>query len=92
MKVFTNIMKVLTALATVAGIVYVIATYGDKIVAWAKKLLRCGKRGCCRMEDFEDEAFADEAVEEEAPVEEAAAEEIPADENVVQADEADFEG
>ena len=39
MKVFSAVVKVLTALAAVAGAVYVIATYGDKIVAWAKGLM-----------------------------------------------------
>ena len=33
-----NIVKILTALAAVAGAVYIIATYGEKIVAWAKQL------------------------------------------------------
>ena len=52
MKLFAGIMKLLAALAAVAGIVYVIATYGDKIVAWAKKLLNieccCDDcEGCC---------------------------------------------
>ena len=32
-------LKILTALAAIAGAVYVIATYGDKIVAWAKKIM-----------------------------------------------------
>jgi xanthosine utilization system XapX-like protein len=32
-------MKILSALAAVVGIVYVVATYGDKIVQWAKNLL-----------------------------------------------------
>ena len=32
-------LKVLSALAAVAGVVYVVATYGDKIVAWAKNIL-----------------------------------------------------
>lgn len=45
MKAFSVIAKVVAALAAVAGIVYVIATYGDKIVAWAKNLL--GKGCCC---------------------------------------------
>lgn len=45
MKTFNVIAKVVAALAAVAGIVYVVATYGDKIVAWAKKLL--GKGCCC---------------------------------------------
>lgn len=45
MKTFSVIAKVVAALAAVAGVVYVVATYGDKIVAWAKKLL--GKGCCC---------------------------------------------
>lgn len=45
MKTFSVIAKVVAALALVAGIVYIIATYGDKIVAWAKKML--GKGNCC---------------------------------------------
>jgi len=52
MKVFSTIMKIVAALAAVAGIVYVIATYGDKIVAWAKKLL--GKCPCCCEDDCDD--------------------------------------
>ena len=45
MKIAGTIIKVVIALAAIAGIVYVAATYGDKIVAWAKKLLGYGK--CC---------------------------------------------
>jgi len=46
MKTF---LKVLAALVAIAGIVYVIATYGDKIVTWAKKLLSnlCWEDCCC---------------------------------------------
>lgn len=39
MKAFWTIMKILAVLAAIAGIVYIIAAYGDKIVAWARKLL-----------------------------------------------------
>ena len=82
MKIFGNVMKILAALATIAGAVYLIATYGDKIVAWAKKLLNCscccGEEECCCGE----EECCCEEVAEEAPVEEAAAEEV--------ATEADF--
>ena len=46
MKVVNTITKILVALAAVAGAVYVIATYGEKIVAWAKNLLNCCG-GCC---------------------------------------------
>ena len=41
MKTFGIIAKIVAALLAVAGAVYVIATYGDKIVAWAKGLIPC---------------------------------------------------
>ena len=51
MKTVGTILKILAALAAIAGIIYVIATYGDKIVAWAKKLLsRCPC--CCDRRGF----------------------------------------
>ena len=77
MKIFGTIAKIVVALAAVAGLVYVAATYGDKIVAWAKKVLGICK-GCCEGDVIIDEA--DEVVIEEAPVEEPVA------------TEADFEG
>ena len=98
MKIFTNILKILTALAAVAGAVFVIATYGDKIVAWAKKLLNCtctcecDEESACECDgecacECEAECACEEACEcEEAPAEEPAAEEV------VVAEEADFEG
>lgn len=93
MKVFSTIVKIVAALAAVAGIVYVVATYGDKIVAWAKKLL--GKLECCCCGDEDcccdgecccddecccecDDECCEEAAEEAAPAAEA--------------EEADFEG
>ena len=45
MKVFSTIVKIAVALAAIAGVVYICATYGDRIVAWAKKTLRLD--GCC---------------------------------------------
>ena len=51
MKIVSIVLKVLTALAAIAGVVYVIATYGDKIVAWAKNLL--GKFCCDECADCE---------------------------------------
>ena len=70
-----TILKVLSALAAIAGAVYVIATYGDKIVAWAKKIVAscpCCSEACkCACESESDtEAPAEEAPAEEAPVEE----------------------
>lgn len=95
MKAFSAIVKIVAALATIAGIVYVIATYGDKLVAWAKELLRkfdycadcdCNCDGACTCED-DCTCCACEASDEEAPAEEPAA-----DEEEVVAAEADFEG
>lgn len=99
MKAFAIIAKVLTALAAIAGVVYIIATYGDKIVAWAKNLLNrdacagceCNVDGECTCEcECDDcdccDCECDECeceCEEEAAVE---TEEAPA------AEEADFEG
>ena len=86
-------IKILTALAAVAGAVYVIATYGDQIVAWAKKVLAAMPK-CPSCEEAET---VEEAVEEEVPVPEAAVEEEPAVEVTIEvaaepvAEEADFE-
>lgn len=77
MKVWNAIWKTILALAAVAGIVYVLAKYGDKIVTWCKKILGLCK-GCCEGEVIIEEA-------EDTPVEEAPAEEVIATEN-------DFEG
>ena len=99
MKVFANVMKVLTALAAVAGAVYVIATYGEQIVAWAKKMLAAFPCPKCEEEEVPvEEAAVEEAPAEEAPaaeevpVVEVPAEEVPAAaETEPVAEEADFE-
>ena len=96
MKVFNIVMKIVVALAAVAGAVYLAATYGDRIVAWAKKTLggcKCSDCECdcdCDCEcDGECECCCDETAEE--VVEEEAAE-APAEEGEVVAAEGDFEG
>ena len=94
MKAVKIIAKILVALAAIAGVVYVIATYGNQIVAWCKKVLAslpcCKDKETCNAEvvEAEAEAVAEEAAEEEAPVEVVeAVEEAPAD----AADETEFE-
>lgn len=94
MKAVNVIIKIVVALAAIAGIVYLAATYGDKIVAWAKKML--GKIGCCCC-DGECECqcdcqcdCCDEAEELTEEITEEAAEE-PAEEAPVAAEQ-DFEG
>ena len=95
MKIFANIVKILTALAAVAGAIYVVATYGDQIVAWAKKVwasLPCPK---CEeaevVEEFvaeESESAAEEVAAEEVPVEEPA--EVVVEDNEPVAEDSDF--
>ena len=96
MNCFKTVIKILTALAAIAGVIYIIATYGDKIVAWAKKLLNCScccgdeecccEGECCCDEDCccegECECCCEEAPAEETPV----AEEAPAEEVASEAD------
>ena len=98
MKTFNIIIKIVAALAAIAGAVYLLATYGDKIVAWAKKLLdSCPCKCNCDIEDCADcdcqadcpcAEVDDEEIEveiEEAPVaEEAPVEEAPAEEVVIE--------
>ena len=102
MKAFTIIMKVLVALAAVAGAVFVIATYGDKIVAKAKELLhRCHHcDGClCDDDDIEQEdkiiimkngtiKVPADAVEEDDVPAEAAEEDCACDAPAEEAEEA----
>lgn len=101
MKTFNTVMKFLAVLAAVAGAIYVIAAFGDKIVAWAKRVI-----GCCPwdegMEETEEPKAAEEtpaeeaapAAEEAAPAAEAPAEEpkAAAEDNAPVASEEDFEG
>ena len=98
------VLKILTALAAIAGIVYVIATYGDKIVAWAKKILascpccndtcecECEGEGECKCggECKCAEEAAEEEVAEEPVAAEAPVEEIVIEENEPVASEEDF--
>lgn len=89
MKAFKVIAKIVVALAAIAGVVYVVATYGDRIVAWARGLLNrcncccdCDCEDCdceCDCEDCECECTCDCACEEVA-------------EDAVTAEQADFEG
>ena len=50
MKSFYTILKILAVIAAIVGIIFLIATYGDKIVAWFKRLL--GKKRF--QDDFEE--------------------------------------
>ena len=95
-----TVLKLLTALAAIAGTVYVIATYGDKIVAWAKKILaacpccndtcECECEGECKCDGeckCEEEGECKCECAEEAPAEEPVAEETPVEEVVIEENE-----
>lgn len=88
MKVFGIIVKIAVALAAVAGIVYLAATYGDRVVAWAKGLLKgkccCCEDGECTCEEGECTCDCDEEVTVEVVEVEPAAEPVVT--------EGDFEG
>ena len=65
MKVFNLIWKIVVAVAAVAGIVYVVINYGDKISAWFKKHFGC--YCCCDCDcDCECDCDCDCDCEEDA--------------------------
>lgn len=80
MNKFNTFLKVISALAAVVGAVYIVATYGDKIVAWAKRLLGCDSTPIATFHYTTDEVkqeeqpAAEEKAEEDAPVTEETAE------------------
>ena len=80
MKAVNTIIKILAAMAAIAGVIYIIATYGEQIVAWCKKTLESfPKCPCCEAVEAEEEAAEEAEVVEAEPV----AEEIPVEEVVV---------
>ena len=83
MKTTKIIANILVTLAAIAGAVYVIATYGEQIAAWCKKIL--ASLPCC-CNDVEVEVEAEPVVEEAAEEIAEAVEEI-----VEEVAEADFE-
>ena len=88
MKTVNTLIKLLSALAAVAGAVYIIATYGEQITAWAKKMLASLPQcPCCKDDAAEEETPVEEAPAEEAPAEEPAAVEVPVEAPVAPAEE-----
>ena len=95
MKTAKFIAKIVVALAAVAGAVYVVATYGEQIVAWCKKIL--ASLPCCNCKctcDCEGECTCDgectceckDTIEEVVEAEIPEAEEAPAEETVAEED------
>ena len=63
MKTTKLIANILVTLAAIAGAVYVIATYGEQIAAWCKKIL--ASLPCCGN-DVEVEVVEETEAAEEA--------------------------
>ena len=95
MKTTKLIAKIVVGLAAVAGAVYIVATYGEKIVAWCKNLL--ASLPCCNCKctcDCEGECTCDgectceckDTIEEVVEAEIPEAEEAPAEETVAEED------
>ena len=86
MKAVNTIIKILTALAAVAGVIYIVATYGEQIVAWCKKTLESFPK--CPFCEADEEEIVEEAAEAaEAEEAEPVAEEIPVEEVAVSDEE-----
>lgn len=87
MKALKFVMSVLAVLAAIAGVVFVVVRYGDKIVEWMKRMWARlnGLCDCCCDEDCCCCCDEDCCCEEECCCEEA---EAPAEE--VTATEGDF--
>ena len=101
MKVFSIIAKLFAVLATAVGAIVLLATYGEKIVAWCKKTMDSfieivdDEEDELDDEDVEVEVEVSEEIEDAEPVEEVLVELADEAEEVIEevvADEADFEG
>ena len=101
MKVFSIIAKLFAVLATAVGAIVLLATYGEKIVAWCKKTMDSfieivdDEEDELDDEDVEVEVEVIEEIEDTEPVEEVLVELADEAEEVIEevvADEADFEG
>lgn len=75
MNKFNTFLKVISALAAVVGAVYIVATYGDKIVAWAKRLMGCDSTPIATFHYTTDEVKQEDQPAAEAPAAEEKAEE-----------------
>ena len=78
MKNVALIVKILTAVAAIVGAAYLVATYGEQVVAWAKKMLatcpcKCDAEDCancaCDLDcPIEDMDLEEDLTAEEVPV------------------------
>lgn len=74
MKTFYKVMKILAVIAAIIGIVYVVAAYGDKIVAWARSILNRLFNKRTRFFNIDEQMENEEEFEEDAILADAACE------------------
>ena len=61
MKTASLILKILAAVAAVVGVAFLVATYGDKVVAWFKRMLgQCECHCECDCDECECEGDCEE--------------------------------
>ena len=60
MKTFNKVLKVLAVIAAIIGIIYIVAAYGDKIVAWAKRTTGRIFNKRTRFFDIDEQAEVDD--------------------------------
>ena len=70
MKTWEVVLKIVAALLVVAGVIFVIITYGDKIVAWFKRMFGQSEVTIYEDEEFDIEEAPEDAAEEGDFVEE----------------------
>ncbi len=95
-----KVLQVLSVLAAVAGVVYLVAAYGDKLIAWCKRLCPCRdtevhmpQPSACDSQCEPAEAPQETPVsDEDAPQEEPEQTPDAPTETDAVAEEADFEG
>lgn len=56
MENFNLVLKILAVVAVVAGIIFVVVAYGDKIADFFTKLFRKSKKTKCEDPDFVDDS------------------------------------
>ena len=95
MKNVALIVKILTAVAAIVGAAYLVATYGEQVVAWTKKLLATCPCKCDAEDCANCACDLDCPIDEMELEEDLAAEEVPVVEEIDTtapvAEEADFE-
>lgn len=60
MKTFNKVIKAIAIIAAIVGIIYIVAVYGDKIVAWAKRTTSRIFNKRTRFFDIEEQTEVDD--------------------------------